>query len=345
MDHYCVYFDHNYAGIGLAMLRSLRASGATGPVWVLCLSEHAEENVAALDLPAVEIVPLATLEAHFPHLATAKGDRSMMEYYFTLTPFICRYVFDTAPDAQRVAYLDSDLFFFGPVATMWDAMGEAPVAIVPHNFNPRAQHLRKYGTYNVGWVSFARSEQGLRCLDYWAASCRQWCRDVPDGDRFADQGYLDRFVHQAPDTAIVTAKGCGLGPWNVARYTIRWSGDHVIVDEAPLIFFHFTGFKKGFGGRWYHSHRIYRATTGRVVRDHIYRPYLRALLAAQATVASVKSPSPPSNLIRNRGGGIPLKKRVYKIVENGFRIADLLTGQSIAEPRAWSDQAISRADS
>ena len=333
MDHYCVYFDHNYAGIGLAMLRSLRVWRGAGIVWILCLSREAETVVASLALEDVVIVPLDTLEAHFPQLAAAKADRSRIEYYFTLTPHLTRYVFDAAPNARRVAYLDSDLFFFGPVATMWDAMGTAPVAIVPHHFNRGAEHLRKYGTYNVGWVSFSRSEQGLRCLDYWADSCARWCRDVPDGDRFADQGYLDHFIDHAPDTVIVTHKGCGLGPWNVGRYAIRRVAETVMVDEDPLIFFHFTGFKKGLANQWYNSHRIYRARTERVVRDHIYRPYLHALLAARATVAPLLAPTPPAKLARNRGGGVPLKKRLYRIVELAFRLADLATGRAIAEPR------------
>ncbi len=337
MDHYCVYFDHNYAGIGLAMMRSLRACGGNGTIWVLCLSREAETIVAALVLDDVKIVPLAALEAHFPQLEAAKADRSRIEYYFTLTPHITRYVFDMAPDAGRVAYLDSDLFFFGPVATMWAAMGTAPAAIIPHNFNRGAEHLGKYGTYNVGWVSFSRSEQGLRCLDYWTESCARWCRDIPDRDRFADQGYLDHFVEHAPDIAIVTQKGCGLGPWNASRYPIRWTGDHVTIGEDPLIFFHFTGFKKGLAGRWYNSHRIYRARTGRVVRDHVYRPYLHALLAAQAKVATLLSEPSTPKLARNRGGGVPLKKRLYKMAETMFRLIDLLTGRAIAEPRVRPD--------
>jgi len=336
-DHFCTYFDHRYAAQGLAMLRSLRDQGARGPVWVLCLSEAAEGIVQGFGLPDIRTVRLAEVEAHFPGLATAKDDRSTIEYYFTLTPHIVRYVLDRAPDARRVAYLDGDLFFFGPPAGVWAEMGRAPVAIIPHNFHKGAEHLLKYGRYNVGWVSFARSEQGLNCLDYWADSCRQWCRDEPDGGRFADQGYLDRFEEHAPDLAIIRHKGCNLGPWNVGGYEIRVKDGAVRVDGDPLLFFHFTGFKRGFGGRWFNSHRFYRTGTTAVVRDHIYRPYLAALLSAQRALAPLM-PAADSDrrpvLARNRGGGVRLKARLYKVAERAYRLLDLVTGKALREPPA-----------
>jgi hypothetical protein len=344
-DHYCSYFDHRYAAQGLAMIRSLRAQGGTGPVWVLCLSEAAGRIVEQSGLPDVRTVALAEVERHFPDLAAARNDRSTIEYYFTLTPHIVRYVFDQAPDARRVAYLDGDLFFFGPAEAVWAEMGDAPAAIIPHNFHRGAEHLGKYGRFNVGWVSFARSDQGLACLDFWASGCREWCRDVPDGGRFADQGYLDRFHEYAPDLAVITHKGCNLGPWNVGGYDIRVVDGAVRVDEDPLLFFHFTGFKKGLAGRWFNSHRIYRTGTTAVVRDHIYRPYLAALLASQRAVAPLLPPESGARpvLARNRGGGVGLKARLYKVAEGLFRLWDLATGKALAEPRNQAPASVSNS--
>lgn len=335
-DHYCTYFDHRYAAQGLAMIRSLRAHGGDGPVWVLCLSGEAERLVSQWALGDLRIVSLDAVESHFDQLSDARQDRSLIEYFFTLTPHIVRYVFDHAAEARRVAYLDGDLFFFGPVAEMWEAASAAPAAIIPHRFNPRAAHLCKYGNYNVGWVSFSRSTQGLECLDFWQRSCRAWCRDQPDGGRFADQGYLDQFADFAPDLAIIDHKGCNLGPWNVASDAIRVEDRIVTVGGDRLIFFHFTGFRKGLAGRWYNSHRLYRAGTNNVVRDCVYRPYLKALMDARATrdaqMRQVDTAPDGAALARNRGGGVPLKARLYKRAQLIFQLLDWLTGKSLAEP-------------
>jgi hypothetical protein len=333
-DHYCTYFDHRYAALGLAMMRSVRAHGGTGPIWVLCLDDVAEKMVANFDLGDVRIVPLATLEQHFAGLAAAKSNRSPIEYIFTMAPHILSYVLDTDDTAERVAYLDGDLFFFGPVRTVWEEMGDAPVGIIAHDFHRRARHLERYGAYNVGWVSFDRSVQGRLCLDFWAAGCRDWCYDKPhpDGVRFADQGYLTRFHEFAPDLKVIAHKGCNVGPWNVDRHPIRLDGGEVRVGGDPLIFFHFTGFKKGPFGRWFNAHRNYRAGTSRVVRDHVYRPFLTALLAARATIAPMMPPADPAAKGRSRGRG-SLKAQAYRAIETGFRLLDLATGNALREPR------------
>jgi hypothetical protein len=334
-DHYCTYFDHRYAARALAMIQSLRDQGGEGPVWVLCLDEQAEMLTAAFPVDDVRVVQLAAIEAHFPGLATARGNRSLLEYYYTLTPHIMRYVFDKAPEAERVAYLDGDLFFFGPVEEMWRESGDAPAVIIPHNFSRGAAHLAKYGTYNVGWVGFRRSEQGFACLDFWASSCREWCYSRLVDGRFADQGYLDRFVEFAPDLAIVHHKGCNLGPWNIARYDIRLAGGRVRVDEDPLVFFHFNGFQKGLAGRWYNPHRIYRTGTSKVMRNHIYRPYLDALVDARAKTAELMErlfAQGTSVLAPYRGSGSPLKARLYAMVQRMLQAYDLVTGKSLVEP-------------
>jgi hypothetical protein len=336
-DHYCTYFDHRYASQGLALISSLRAQGGNGPVWVLCLDEQTEKLVASFDRGDVRAVPLAALEAHFEGLAEARADRSPLEYYYTMTPHIIRYVFDQGPEIERVAYIDGDMFFFGPVAEMWDLSGTAPVVIIPHNFSRGASHLAKYGTYNVGWVGFKRSAQGLACLDFWKDSCREWCRSELVDGRFADQRYLDRFAEFAPDLAVIQHKGCNLGPWNVGCYEINWIDGHIRVDEDRLIFFHFTGFKRGLGGRWYIPHRFYRTGTTRVMREHIYRPYLDALTRARdhiAMLAAQHRASEPTALAPYRGSGTAMKRRLYLAAQRLLQVYDLVTGQALAERRS-----------
>jgi hypothetical protein len=343
--HYCTYFDHRYAALGLAMLRSVREQGGTGPVWALCLDAAAEHIMRGSGLDDVQIVSLADIERHFPELETARANRSMIEYYFTLTPHIVRFVFDAAPEANRVAYLDCDLYFFGPVGDVWSEAGDAPAAIIPHNFHKSVEHLAKYGEYNVGWVSFTRSPQGLRCLDFWADSCREWCHDFRDGDRFADQGYLGRFKEFAPDLAVLRHKGFNLGPWSIGRYTIRLVDGRVRVDDDPLVFFHFTGFKKGFAGRWFNSHRGYRTRNTAVIRDYIYRPYLQSLVEARADVAAllgtyeaVDEGTRAASPGLKRAAAASVKSRLYKALERGFWTLDLVTGYALKEPAARSDR-------
>jgi hypothetical protein len=67
------------------------------------------------------------------------------------------------------------------------------VGIIPHRYLSAQSWRLKYGTYDVGFVSFRLNDAGAACADRWAARCLDWCKDKPDTGRFADQGYLNGF--------------------------------------------------------------------------------------------------------------------------------------------------------
>ena len=92
MRHYCTYFDHNYLAKGLALYRSLARHGRPFRLWVLCLSDACHAALKALAAPEMALVSLGELERFDPGLPGVKSGRSLVEYYFTCTPILPRYV-------------------------------------------------------------------------------------------------------------------------------------------------------------------------------------------------------------------------------------------------------------
>ena len=89
---YCTCFDHRYLPRGVAMIRSLRRFAPDAQVWVVCLSDAAHQALVAMAEPGVQAVCLAEFENGDAALLRAKQDgRSLIEYYFTLTPSLIRY--------------------------------------------------------------------------------------------------------------------------------------------------------------------------------------------------------------------------------------------------------------
>ncbi len=288
--NYCTYFDHRYLPRGRAMIRSLREVGETAQVVVLALDARTAEGVA--DLDGVVVVTVSELEAAYPALSTVKGTRSEMEFVFTLTPWLTLHAMSLVPAGAWTTYLDADLFFFSAVQPVYDEMSNASVAIIPHRF-PRLQQWRlKYGTYNVGWVSFRRDDEGLTCLTWWADRCLEWCYDTPSEGRFADQGYLDRFEEITSALAIIGHPGADLAPWNLAGHRVTRSQDgRSLIDGFPLVFFHFHGVTVN-EGRYYFKHLPYLATTTPSVRESIYRPYCEALREQERSMAGLGAQQP-----------------------------------------------------
>jgi hypothetical protein len=301
---YCTYFDHRYLTRGLAMIESLRRVGEGGLVWVLCLNDQAYESLQNMRVPGVEPIRLSDFERANPQVTTVREQRSTMEYFFTMTPWLVRHVMRLSPQADWVTYLDADLWFFDSPQSIYDELQSSSVGIIPHRY-PSAQSWRlKYGTYNVGWVSFRLDDAGAACADWWAARCLEWCKDTADNGRFADQGYLDGFSTAVEGVRVIGHPGADVAPWNLRSHDTVWGArPSVMVDGKPLIFFHFHGLDRD-ANRYYFKHVTYGARTTRVVRDGIYTPYLSAL----AKVERELGPSlPVGEVVARRGfGGMPL---------------------------------------
>jgi hypothetical protein len=285
---YCTCFDRNYLSRGLALYHSLQRHAPGSRLWVLCLDQACYELLARLALPNLVAVSLGAFEAADRGVAAARSNRSLIEYYFTCTPAWLLYVLEREASSQWVTYLDGDLFFFDSPEKIFGELENAAFGIIPHRYTPETKHMRKYGVYNVGWVGARNDPDGTAAVKWWREKCIEWCYDYVDGDRFADQGYLEELSTRFPRVKVIENIGANLAPWNIGNYRVEFGDDKVLVDSTyPLIFFHFQGFKREMGCFIFNSHRLYRAPFSKVVRDHVYRPYVDELLAIEQTVGSI----------------------------------------------------------
>jgi hypothetical protein len=298
---YCTYFDSGYLSRGLALIQSLRVNGDDSPLWVLCLDDAAKTYLDAERLPGVFTLTMSDVEAAEPLLAPLRASRSRMEYIFTSTPLLMRWVMNQHDEGTVVIYLDSDLYFFDSPARVLDALGTGSVGIIEHKYPERvAARLAKYGRFNVGWVGIRADTAGRECLDWWASSTLAWCFDKPEGGKYADQGYLDQFPARFTGVVVLPSRGFNLAPWNTAGQALSLGNSGVLVDGTDvLVFFHFHGLRRV--GNWYVSSQlVYGASMGRVLRDNVYGPYVRALDACDNAVRSALGTPAP----HKRGNGI-----------------------------------------
>jgi hypothetical protein len=288
---YCTYFDRGYLARGLTLIRSLRTHGDDSPVWILAMDEDVERFVTELADPAVHTLSLADLEAADPRLLKVKPSRSRMEYYFTCTAQLMRWVAHHSEPGTTVAYVDADMAYFDDPRRVFDALGDGSVGIIAHRYpDALARKLAKYGTYNVGWVGARSDVEGMRCLDWWADRCIDWCRDTPDAGRYADQGYLDGFAGVTRALRVLPAPGFDLAPWNTARHHVALDGEQVTADADPLTFFHFHGLRRR-GNWWVSSQLVYRAPMNAALRDGVYRRYAAELGDAEHWLSDHGFPS------------------------------------------------------
>lgn len=280
MNHlYCCYFDHRYLPRGLAMIRSLKRWQRHATVWVLCLSEDCHRVLTEIAEPRVHLLRTTDLELAYPALGVARSNRTLIEYYFTCTPSLIRFVLDQAAPDEIVTYVDSDLYFFAdPEEPLFRELGDGAVSIIPHRFPSHLKHLEKYGLYNVGWMSFRNDARGNAVATWWQDRCNEWCYDVLEGERFADQKYLDRIATDFEGVVIIGHPGANLAPWNLANHQLTLNGSRVVLDgRLPLLFFHFHGLRRSGKRMYIPGHFRYKAPFSRLVRESLYKPYIREL--------------------------------------------------------------------
>jgi hypothetical protein len=235
--HFCTLFDRNYLLKGLAMLNSLYRQCPSARVFILCMDGETHVILGELNLPGVTLLRLADVEDD--QLLAVKAGRGVGEYCWTLASCLTWYVFQTRPEVANLTYLDADLMFFAPLEPLFAEIGSASIAIIEHRFHPRYADSIVNGRFCVEWVGFRRDEQGLACLQRWREQCIEWCFNRLEAGRMGDQKYLDDWPERFTSVCILQHPGAGIAPWNYANYEITRGTDGIMVDGAPLVFYHF----------------------------------------------------------------------------------------------------------
>lgn len=279
LRHYCTYFDANYLGRGLALLLSLRKNSSEKFVFhILCLDDFVFNFFTTSAFRDVIPVSLAVLEQSDIQLKDVRDGRSWAEYAFTMTGCFARHLFAVDPDLDQLTYLDADTFLFSDPKPVFDEIGDAAVAITPHRFHDRNLALKVHGIFNVGWVTWRRSEAGLRCLDEYRRDCLDWCHDYVDGNRYADQRYLDGWPVRYPGVKVIDHPGVNLAPWNLDAAPLSAQGPSV--GGRPLVLYHFHKFRQSENGGFTAGLESYQPDPSRLDSSAlaaIYGPYDRLL--------------------------------------------------------------------
>ncbi len=272
----CTLFDKNFLFKGLALYNSISSKMSDFHLWILCIDDETHRILSLLKLPNVTLVSLSEIEDQ--PILTAKANRSFVEYLWTLSSNFPWWVLNKNSQIESVAYVDADLYFFDSPKTVYDQLGLGSVAIIPHRLLRRGSE-EKYGKYNVGMLIFKNDGDGRRCLDWWRQECLNWCYNRTEDGLYGDQKYLDQFESRFKNVVSIDHKGACAAPWNISNYRVRYDGARAVLDEDPIIFFHFSGFKI------YPKHYLfsygptndYAYTRFSVEKKYIYRPYADAL--------------------------------------------------------------------
>jgi hypothetical protein len=231
-------FNINYLNRGLALIDSLREHyDGSFQLFILCLDQDTYNYFKSKTYKFTRPILIEEIETYYPELQNAKKNRSLIEYYFTLSPIFPLFVLEKFNVAQ-ITTMDADIFFFSNPELLFKDIGEYSISITPHNFSTDLVHKEVYGRYNVSFQSFKNNTEGLDCLRKWKNQCIEWCYDRLEEQRFADQKYLDEWPKIYKDLHEISVTGSGIAPWNLDKYLKENSNSEGRIQNS-LIFYHF----------------------------------------------------------------------------------------------------------
>lgn len=240
--YYCTLFDKNYLTRGLALHSSIMHFAQPFKFWILCMDDLTYEILTKLNLPNVILIKLSDFEDK--ELLKVKPTRTDGEYCWTCTPSLLLYILKHNSNIDIVSYLDSDLYFYSSPEPIFKEVGKDSVMIIPHRFAVgRKEKEKKAGIYNVSMVTFRKDINGLKCLNWWRERCLEWCFNRLENGRLGDQMYLNSFPQLFKDVHVLQNIGAGVGPSNDKQYVVSVKSRYIYIDNFPLIFYHFAGFK------------------------------------------------------------------------------------------------------
>lgn len=252
VEHFVTLFDRSFLPMGLCLHSSMMDHAQPFHLWILCMDKMVERQLSQLDLPNVSLLPLGEVETET--LLGVKNGRTQGEYCWTLTPFAAQFVFDRDEKISRVTYLDADLFFFGPPRILLDEFSASnkDVLITEHAYAPEYDKTTKSGKFCVQFMTFRRTDGGLKVMQWWQEKCVEWCFSRLEDGKLGDQMYLDdwpeRFVEEVH---VLRQKERTLAPWNAAHFLDR-------ANPIVPVFFHFQNFRvlTERKMRWYRGFKI-----------------------------------------------------------------------------------------
>jgi len=280
---YCTIVTVGFVPRALALWHSIARESPDALFGFYCADARAADLLGKYVSPNVVVVPRCSYETK--PLRDARQRLPVSEYCWTCKPAILQHALASFPGLNWAIWLDSDMLAFGDIGSELALHSGASVVLTPHRFSlPEfLAYEPSVGRFNAGFVAFHNVRDGREALNWWMNRCLEGCPARPDGDRYADQKYLNAIPNMFRDVAVTESPGLNCAPWNVFEKNVESSKGSVTIDGVPLVLYHFQGLKviRGWAFDLYGARR----RLPEAVRALIYAPYVKALASQIREVA------------------------------------------------------------
>ncbi len=269
-ENFITIINFDYLPQALNLYSSLKNNFENFTLWIVCMDKKVESFLKEKKYLNIIIIPLKKIENQ--KLLKVKKDRSLVEYCWTLTPFLPSYLFKKYKKIKRVTYLDADIFFFKSPKRIINEFSRSrkSIFLTEHGFDPKEDESKISGRFCVQYMIFKNNVASKEILKWWQNKCLEWCYAFSENGKLGDQKYLDlwptlfkKSIHISKFNEYFQA------PWNIKRFKAK-----------NIILFHFHGLK-------INGKKIYilsKYGLNKNILNKIYIPYIQLLKVSLAKI-------------------------------------------------------------
>ncbi len=211
-------------------------------VMVLCLVEREIDSRIPSDYFDDIILAKDAWEGNFDRFIFK---HSIVEASTAVKGQFFRYLMDRFKEEEQFVYLDPDTCVYSDFTELRAMLKDYPIVLCPHLLRPGNIDMElsstAHGVYNLGFLAVNRSEEGRKCIDWWAERLYLFCYDDIQRGIFTDQKWFD-LVPSFFDAKIFKHHGYDFAPWSLLGCTITNDDSGYYIEGDPLRFIHFSGF-------------------------------------------------------------------------------------------------------
>lgn len=240
----CTIVSANYLHFAWTLAESFLRSHPDDEFHLLLVDKMPDDFVSRD--PRVHV--LAVEDLGLPAFRSLAFKFDILELNTGVKPSYLKYLFSLGAD--KVIYFDPDIYIFHPVELIYEALDSASVVLTPHILSPTPDEEHIYerdflgtGVFNLGFVAVAATPQGRSFLDWWEERCLYFCYEDLRSGLFVDQKWINLAPCLFNEIYILRDPGCNVAYWNLhERALTRQADTYVVNGDAPLIFFHYSGY-------------------------------------------------------------------------------------------------------
>lgn len=188
-----------------------------------------------------------TSKIGIPELEKMRSQYNVFELCCSLKPFIADNILKN-PDVKHVFYFDTDMFIYNSFTIVEEYLISNDIVLTLHALRDEGiEHERAYiktGIANGGFFAVKNSENGQAFTKWWCSKTLDQGYQNLFNDMFSDQLWLAYVPFYFTKVCIAQHVGLNVAVWNLRYRKVDAIGNKYFVNgSAPLLFFHYSGFK------------------------------------------------------------------------------------------------------